>query len=161
MPKYSGTLAAHPDDRYAIVVARFNQQVTAQLEAGAVDHLTRQGVDPSQIDVVAVPGSLELPIVTARLVTQGYAAIICLGAVVRGDTPHFDYVAANTAARLAELATRGPVPVVFGVLTCDTMEQARDRAGGKAGNKGADAAATALEMASLLRQLDARAADHR
>jgi 6,7-dimethyl-8-ribityllumazine synthase len=155
MARYEGALAAHPDDRFCVVVSRFNRQVTALLEEGAVDRLVRSGVAPDQIDVVAVPGALELAPAVARLERGGYAAIICLGAVVRGETPHFDYVAANTSARLVELSVKGPAPVVFGVITTDTMEQARDRAGGKAGNKGADAAQTALEMASLWRQLDA------
>lgn len=155
MARFRGRLAAHPDDRFAIAVSRFNQQVTAALEQGARDYWERGGVDPSAIDVVEVPGALELAVAVERLLAGGYAAIVCLGAVVRGDTPHFDYVAANTAARLAELASESRTPVIFGVLTCDTMEQARDRAGGKAGNKGADAAAAALEMADLMRQLPA------
>lgn len=154
MARYEGALPAHPDDRFCVVVSRFNRQVTALLEQGAVDRLIRSGVAPDRIDVVAVPGALELAPTVARLERRGYAAIICLGAVVRGETPHFDYVAANTSARLAELSVKGPAPVVFGVLTTDTMEQARERAGGKAGNKGADAAETALEMANLWRQLD-------
>ncbi len=155
MARFRGRLTAHPDDRFAIVVSRFNQQVTAALEQGTRDFWERQGVDPSAIDVVEVPGALELAVVVERLLASGYAAIVCLGAVVRGDTPHFDYVAANAAGRLANLAGRTRTPVIFGVLTCDTMEQARDRAGGKAGNKGADAAAAALEMADLMRQLPA------
>ena len=159
MARFQGRLKAHPDDRFVLVVSRFNQQVTGALESGARDYWERQGVDPGAIDVVEVPGALELAVAVEHLLTCGYAGIVCLGAIVQGDTPHFDYVAANTAARLAELAGKSRAPVVFGVLTCDTMEQARDRAGGKAGNKGAEAAAVALEMADLLRQLAAAGAE--
>ena len=151
--RVTGSLVPDPGDRYAVVVSRFNRQITEALEAGAVDAFQRHGVPAERIDVVTVPGALELAFATRRLITRPYRAIVCLGAVVRGETPHFDYVAQNTAARLSELGA-GDVPVVFGVLTCDTMEQARDRAGGKAGNKGAEAAEVALELSNLARLLD-------
>lgn len=153
MPRLRGEFVAQSGDRYAIVVSRFNAQVTAALEEGARDTLTRYGIPLEDIDVIEVPGAFEIAFAARRAVEVGYAAVVCLGAVVRGDTPHFDYVASNTASRIAQLAATAPVPVLFAVLTCDTMEQARDRAGGKAGNKGSEAAVAALEMVSLTRRL--------
>lgn len=152
MARIAGDYTARPGDRYAIVVSRFNRSVTEALVEGAVDTLVRHGVDPEAIDVVSVPGAFEIPFAARRLVDR-YQAVVCLGAVVRGETPHFDYVAGQTAAQIAALAASAPVPVIFGVLTCDTMEQARERAGGKAGNKGTEAALAALEMVSLARRL--------
>lgn len=153
MPRLSGQFLAEPGDRYAIVVSRFNAQVTKALEEGARDTLARYGVPLNDIDVIEVPGAFEIAFAARHAAAAGYAAVLCLGAIVRGDTPHFDYVAANTASQIAHLAATAAVPVLFSVLTCDTMEQARDRAGGKAGNKGAEAAVAALEMVSLSRQL--------
>jgi 6,7-dimethyl-8-ribityllumazine synthase len=152
MARIAGDYIARPGDRYAIVASRFNRSVTEALVEGAVDTLIRHGVDPDAIDVVNVPGAFEIPFAARRLVGR-YQAILCLGAVVRGDTPHFDFVAGQTAAQIAALAASAPIPVIFGVLTCDTMEQARDRAGGKAGNKGVEAALAALEMVDLARRL--------
>lgn len=148
----AGTWIPDSHDRYAIIVSRFNQSVTDALLSGAVDVLTRHGVTDAQIDIIKVPGAFEIPF-AARRVIFAYQALICLGAIIRGETPHFDYVAGATAHQLATLAAAAEVPVIFGVLTCDTMEQARDRAGGKAGNKGAEAALAALEMVSLTRRL--------
>jgi 6,7-dimethyl-8-ribityllumazine synthase len=159
MSRFIGTIRATPDQRYAIVQSRFNQSVTDALTAGAVDMLTRHGVPADHIDIVVVPGALEIPFAVRRLLPRGYAAVICLGAVVRGETPHFDFVSQHSIAQITALGALGQVPVVMGVLTCDTMEQARDRAGGKAGNKGADAAVTALEMANLAQQLPLIPAD--
>jgi 6,7-dimethyl-8-ribityllumazine synthase len=140
--------------RLAIIVARFNSIVTDRLLAGALDALKRYGVGDDDILVVRVPGSLEIPVVARQLATSGsYDAVICLGAVVRGATPHFDYVAAGAANGIAASALEAGRPVIFGVLTCDTMEQALDRAGGKAGNKGFDAAVTAIEMVNVMRAL--------
>ena len=141
--------------RFAIIVSRFNGFITERLLAGAMDAFTRTGADPDLIDVVKVPGSWEIPLVAAELARgHRYDAVVCLSAVIRGETPHFDYVAGECASGLARIALESGVPVAFGVLTTDTMEQAMDRAGGKAGNKGADAALAAVEMANLLRRLD-------
>jgi 6,7-dimethyl-8-ribityllumazine synthase len=144
------------DLRFAIVAARFNDFVVEPLIRGALDALRRHGASEKQIEIVRVPGAYDMPIVARKLAaSRRYEALIALGAVVRGQTPHFDYVAGECASGLARIALETGVPIAFGVLTTDTMEQAVDRAGGKAGNKGADAALTALEMANLLRRLDA------
>ncbi len=140
--------------RYAIVVSRFNELVTERLLAGAVGWLTRHGVADGDVDVAWVPGAVEIPVAAKRLAAGGaYAAVIAIGAVVRGDTSHYDVVCSMVASGVAEASQSTGVPVVFGVLTTDTMEQALDRAGGKAGNKGAEAAATAIEMGNLLGKL--------
>lgn len=141
--------------RFAFVAARFNDFVVEPLIRGAVAALKRHGAAEKQIDIVRVPGAFDIPIVVRKLaLSRRYDALIALGAVVRGQTPHFDYVAGECASGLARIALESGVPVAFGVLTTDTMEQAVDRAGGKAGNKGADAALTAIEMANLLRRLE-------
>ncbi|HYP09806.1 MAG TPA: 6,7-dimethyl-8-ribityllumazine synthase [Bryobacteraceae bacterium] len=140
--------------KFAIVAARFNSFIVDRLLEGALDALRRTGGDPESVVVVKVPGSWEMPVVVAELAAQKkYDAIICLGAVIRGETPHFDYVAGNAASGLAGIAPQTGVPVVFGVLTTNTVDQAVDRAGTKSGNKGFDAAMTAIEMAQLLRTL--------
>ncbi|PWU00948.1 MAG: 6,7-dimethyl-8-ribityllumazine synthase [Terriglobia bacterium] len=140
--------------RFAIVVSRFNSFITERLLAGALDALARTGADPETIDVVKVPGSWEVPFVAGELARQKrYDALICLSAVIRGETPHFDYVAAEAAKGIAAVAATTGVPVAFGVLTTNTLEQAIDRAGAKGGNKGFDAAMTAVEMANLVRRL--------
>ena len=140
--------------RFAIVVSRFNSFITERLLAGAMDALTRTGADAGQIDTVRVPGAWEIPLVAAELARQHrYDAIICLRAVIRGETPHFDYVASEAAKGVAHVAAETGVPVAFGVLTTNTLEQAIDRAGAKGGNKGSDAAMTAIEMANLMRTL--------
>ncbi len=140
--------------KLAIIVSRFNGFITDRLLAGALDALRRSGGVEADIEIVRVPGSWELP-VTARALARSkrFEGIICLSAVIRGDTPHFDYVAGEAARGLGVLATETGVPIAFGVLTCNTVEQAIDRAGVKAGNKGFDAAMTAIEMANLLRQV--------
>jgi 6,7-dimethyl-8-ribityllumazine synthase len=141
--------------RFAIVASRFNSFIVERLLQGALDVLRRHGVEEKSIDVVQVPGAFELPLVAKRLAaSRRYDAVIALGAVIRGSTPHFDYVAGGCARGLAEVAMSCDLPVAFGVLTVDTIEQAIERAGTKAGNKGADAALTALEMVSLLRKLE-------
>lgn len=141
---------------YVLVVARFNSFIVDSLQSGAIDALTRHGVSDKNITVVKVPGAYELPLVAKRLAeSKKYDAIIALGAVIRGSTPHFDYVAGECAKGLGQVGMQQNLPVVFGVLTVDTIEQAIERAGTKAGNKGADAAMTALELVSLLRKLDA------
>jgi 6,7-dimethyl-8-ribityllumazine synthase len=140
--------------RFAIVAGRFNSFITERLLSGAMDALTRTGVDLDQIDTIKVPGAWEIPLVAAELARQHrYDAVICLGAVIRGETPHFDYVAGEAAKGIARASAETGVPVAFGVLTANTLEQAIDRAGGKAGNKGFDAAMTAIEMANLMRTL--------
>lgn len=140
--------------RFAIVVARFNSFITDRLLSGCLDALRRAGANMENVELAKVPGSWEMPAVVRALALQKrFDAIICLGAVIRGDTPHFDYVAGQAASGLAAVATETGVPVAFGVLTTNTVEQAVDRAGAKSGNKGFDAAMTAIEMASLIRKL--------
>ena len=137
-----------------IVASRFNELVTSRLIDGAKDALIRHDVSASAIDIFWAPGAWELPLVAQELALTGkYDAIIALGAVIRGDTPHFDYVAAEASKGLASVGLNNRVPVLFGVLTCDTLDQALIRAGSKAGNKGADCAVGAIEMANLLRNI--------
>lgn len=140
--------------RFAVLVAKFNSFISDRLLDGALNALTRTGTAEADIEIIRVPGSWELPVVAAELARQKrHDAVICLGAVIRGDTPHFDYVAGQAASGLAAIATETGVPVVFGVLTTNTLEQAIDRAGAKSGNKGFDAAMTAVEMGNLMRSL--------
>ncbi len=140
--------------RFAIVVSRFNSFITERLLSGALDALARTGANPDLIDIVKVPGSWEVPMAAAEVARQHrYDAVICLSAVIRGETPHFDYVAGEAAKGIAHVSAETGVPVAFGVLTTNTLEQAIDRAGAKGGNKGFDAAMTAIEMANLLRVL--------
>ncbi len=140
---------------FAVVVSRFNHFISARLLDGAQDGLIRHGVSEDAIDVVMVPGSFEIPLAAKRLAATGrYAAVICLGAVIRGATPHFDYVAAEVSKGIAAAGMETGVPVIFGIVTADSIEQAIERAGTKMGNKGFDAAATAIEMANVLRQID-------
>jgi 6,7-dimethyl-8-ribityllumazine synthase len=140
--------------RFAIVVARFNEIVTRPLLDGAREGLVRHGAAREDVDVAWVPGSFEIPLVAKRLAASGrYAAVICLGAIIRGETDHYDHVAAGVTSGVARVALDTGVPTIFGVLTTDTVEQALNRAGLKSGNKGYEAAVTAVEMASLLRQL--------
>ena len=140
--------------RFAIIVSRFNSFITERLLAGAMDALQRSGAAADAVDTIKVPGSWEIPLVAGEVARQHrYDAIICLSAVIRGETPHFDYVAGEAARGLAQVAVETGVPVGFGVLTTNTIEQAVDRAGAKSGNKGFDAAMSAIEMASLMRRL--------
>jgi 6,7-dimethyl-8-ribityllumazine synthase len=151
---HEGDLLAR-DIRVAIVAARFNDFVVGKLVDGAVDALLRHGASEKNLELVRVPGSFDMPLVVRRLAqSKRYDAIVALGAVIKGETAHFDYVAGECAAGLARAALDAGVPVAFGVLTCDSVAQAIDRAGGKSGNKGADAALAALEMANLLKRLD-------
>ena len=144
--------------RFAVIASRFNEPITSKLLDGALDALKRHGAAPDDIDVVWVPGAWELPLVARRLLaTDRYDALVAVGAVVRGDTPHFDYVAGEAARGLAQASAEYDRPIGFGVLTCDTMEQAEARAGGDHGNKGWDAALAALEMADLFNRLDSDA----
>jgi 6,7-dimethyl-8-ribityllumazine synthase len=140
--------------KFAVVVSRFNSMVTERLLSGALDALTRTGCSADNIEVVRVPGSWEMPVVVRELATaKRHDGIVCLSAVIRGDTPHFDYIAAEVAKGLAQVALETGVPVSFGVLTTNTLEQAIDRAGAKSGNKGFDAAMSAIETANLMRKL--------
>jgi 6,7-dimethyl-8-ribityllumazine synthase len=143
-----------PAGRFALVAARFNGFVVDQLVGGALDALKRYGVGDDRVDVVKVPGSFEIPLVARRLGESGkYAAVVCLGCVIRGDTDHYDHVAGAATSGIAAAAAGCGVPVIFGVLTCDTLEQAIHRAGAKAGNKGFEAAVTAVEMVNLMGKL--------
>ena len=149
-----GDLVAR-DLRIAIVASRFNEMIVDSLVRGAVDTLLRHGASEKQIELIRVPGAFDLPFVVRRVAaSKRYDAVVALGAVIRGATPHFDYVAGQCAAGLARVAEETGIPVAFGVLTTETIEQAIERAGTKAGNKGADAALCALELANLLRRLD-------
>jgi len=139
---------------FALVVARFNSFIVDSLQAGAIDALVRHGVPEKNITVIKVPGAFELPMIAKQAAASGkYSSIIALGAVIRGSTPHFEYVAGECAKGLGQVGMTHDLPVVFGVLTVDSIEQAIERAGTKAGNKGADAALTAIELCSLLRKL--------
>jgi 6,7-dimethyl-8-ribityllumazine synthase len=140
--------------RFGIVASRFNEFIGTRLLAAARDCLTRHGAAESDIDVAWVPGALEIPLAAQRLAKKGnYDAVICLGAVIRGSTPHFDHVSSEVAKGVAQVQLEAGLPVIFGVLTTDTIEQAVERAGTKAGNKGWDAAVAAIEMANLMRTL--------
>ena len=152
---YSGHLVAD-GLRFGIVISRFNEFITTRLLGGAEDALTRHGCQiDEQVDVAYVPGTFEVPLVARKMaLSQKYDAVICLGAVIRGATPHFDYVAAEVSKGVATVALQTGVPCIFGVLTTDTIEQAVERAGTKSGNKGWDAAVAAIEMANLLQSLE-------
>ncbi|MEO6121038.1 MAG: 6,7-dimethyl-8-ribityllumazine synthase [Acidimicrobiales bacterium] len=153
MNRYDGHLRGD-GLRVALVAGRFNGLVTDRLVDGALDALVRHGVDDASVTLVRVPGAFEIPLVAARLAASGSVdAVVCLGAVIRGATGHYEQVAGQCAAGIQRAQLDAGVPVIFGVLTTDTLDQALDRAGGKAGNKGADAAVAAIEMADLLRQL--------
>ena len=156
LKSFEGNLVVQ-DARFCIVLSRFNSFIVDQLLAGAVDALNRHGADNEHIHVVKTPGAYELPLVVQRVAAKKqYDAIIALGAVIRGGTPHFEYVAGECVKGLSSVALNCDVPVAFGVLTVDTIEQAIERAGTKAGNKGAEAAMSAIEMVNLLRELESR-----
>jgi 6,7-dimethyl-8-ribityllumazine synthase len=143
------------DLRFALVVSRFNEALTSRLESGAVDCLVRHGADREAITIFRVPGAWEIPMVAGKLAAAGrFDAVICVGALVRGGTPHFDLLAAEVAKGIAQTAITSGVPVTFGVITADTLEQAVERAGTKMGNKGWEAALAAIEMARLYRELE-------
>jgi 6,7-dimethyl-8-ribityllumazine synthase len=153
--EFSGTPSGH-GRRFAVVASRFNHEITERLVDGALDALVRHGAAVADVDVVWVPGAWELPAAVRRLLTsERYDALVAVGAVIRGDTPHFDYVAGESSHGLRSASAEFDVPIGFGLLTCDTVEQARARAGGDHGNKGWDAALAALEMADLFDRLDA------
>ncbi len=153
---YEGQLSALGKS-FAIVVSRFNEIITTRLLEGALDSLKRHGADEESIEIARVPGALEIPIVAQKLASSGkFDAIICLGAILRGQTPHFDYVAGESAKGIAQVGLKTGVPTIFGIVTADTVEQALDRAGLKAGNRGSDAAISAIEMADLMIQFDGK-----
>lgn len=139
--------------RYGIVVGRFNEFIGGKLLSGALDALKRHGVSEESIDIAWVPGAFEIPLIAKKMAGQGYDALICLGAVIRGSTPHFDYVSSEVTKGIAHVSLETGIPVIFGVLTTDSIEQAIERAGTKAGNKGYDAAVTAIEMVNLIHGL--------
>ncbi len=154
MKSIEGTLTVQ-NARFCLLVARFNSFVVESLLAGALDTLKRHGADEADITVVRVPGAFEMPVALEKLAASGkYDAIVALGAVIRGGTPHFDYVAGECVKGMAQVSLKHGIPIAFGVLTVDTIEQAIERAGTKAGNKGGEAALSAIEMVNLLRQID-------
>ena len=147
-----GHLTTTESDRFCIILSRFNDFIGSKLLAGAIDELERHGLNPDNIDVVKVPGAFEIPITALKYAQTGkYNAIITLGAVIKGSTPHFDYVSAEVSKGVAQVSLQTQVPVIFGVLTTENIEQAIERAGTKAGNKGSDAARTAIEMSNLMK----------
>ncbi len=153
MKEIKGKLTAGKG-KYAIVVSRFNELITGKLVGGAVDCLTRHGASEEQIEVVWVPGACEITIAARKLAGSGdYAAVLCLGAVIRGQTPHYDYICQQVSRGIGQINYECGTPAIFGVLTCDTLEQAIERAGSKMGNAGADAAATAIEIADVMEQI--------
>ncbi|MEK6563833.1 MAG: 6,7-dimethyl-8-ribityllumazine synthase [Candidatus Omnitrophota bacterium] len=140
--------------KFVIAASRFNDFITKQLIDGCLDTLIRHGVDKEKIELVYVPGAFEIPLIAQKLArTKGFDAVICLGAVIRGSTPHFDYVASEVSKGVAQVSLDTGIPVIFGVITADTIEQAIERAGTKDGNKGKDAAISAIEMANLISQI--------
>lgn len=141
------------DEKFCIIVARFNEFIGSRLLSGAIDELKRHGADEKNIDIIWVPGSFEIPLIAKKAAkTNKYVAIITLGAVIKGATAHFDYVSAEVSKGVASVSLETGIPVIFGVLTCDNIEQAIERAGTKAGNKGSEAAKSAIEMANILKQ---------
>ncbi len=152
MTTYEGKLVAEETDKFCIIIARFNDFIGSKLLSGAVDELKRHGVKESNIDIVRVPGAFEIPVIAQKIAaSKKYNAVITLGAVIKGATPHFDYVSNEVAKGVAQVSLNTGIPVVFGVLTTDNIEQAIERAGTKSGNKGSDAAKTAIEMANLIK----------
>lgn len=154
MINYEGNLVAE-GLKFSIVVGRFNEFIVSKLLGGAIDGLKRHGVKEEDIEIAWVPGAFEIPLVAKKMVGKNkYDGVICLGAVIRGATPHFDYVCAETSKGIANVSLNSGIPVIFGVLTTDSIEQAVERAGTKAGNKGYDSAVSAIEMANLLREIE-------
>ena len=151
---YAGKMTAK-GKRFGIVVARFNEFISSKLLDGALDALRRHDADDEKIEVVWVPGGFEIPYAARKMAQSGkYDAVICLGAIIKGETPHFDYISSEVAKGIAQTGMTTGVPTIFGVITTDNLEQAIDRAGTKAGNKGADAAESAMEMVNLFAQLE-------
>lgn len=154
MRTYEGNLIAK-GLKFGVVVGRFNEFIGSKLLGGAIDALKRHGAEENEIEIAWVPGAFEIPLVANKMAkSKKYDAVICLGAVIRGNTPHFDYVSSEVTKGVAQVGLNAELPVIFGVLTTDSIEQAIERAGTKAGNKGYDAAVTAIEMANLLREIE-------
>ncbi len=151
---FEGKLTAESKDRFCIVISRFNDFIGSKLLSGAIDTFVRLGVKESNIDVIWVPGAFEIPLICRRVARKGYSAIVTLGAIIKGSTPHFDYVASELAKGIANVSLKEGIPIMFGVLTTDNIEQAIERAGTKAGNKGADAAKSAIEVVNLLNGIE-------
>lgn len=155
MKTFEGKLVAQ-NMKVALVAARFNEFITSKLIGGAMDGLTRHGVQEEDISLAWIPGAFEIPLIASKMAASGkYDAVICLGAVIRGSTSHYDYVCAEVSKGIAQVSLQSQVPVLFGVLTTDTIEQAIERAGTKAGNKGYDCALSAVEMVNLIREVEA------
>ena len=153
MKAYEGKLISE-GLKFAIVIGRFNEFIGSQLLSGAIDGLKRHGTEEENIEIIWVPGAFEIPLVAKKLAkTNKYDAVICLGAVIRGSTPHFDYVSSEVSKGIANVSLSTEIPIIFGVLTTDNIEQAIERAGTKSGNKGYEAAITAIEMANLLKEI--------
>ncbi len=152
--KFEGKLVSSEEDKFSIVISRFNDFIGSKLLSGAVDTLKRHGVKEENIDVFYVPGAFEIPLICQKLsLKKKYSAIIALGAIIKGATPHFDYVSAELSKGIAQVSLNSQTPVAFGVLTTDNIEQAIERAGTKSGNKGSDAALAAIEMANLIKNI--------
>jgi 6,7-dimethyl-8-ribityllumazine synthase len=155
MPKIIEAKLQAEGKKFALVVSRFNDFITDKLLGGAVDGLLRSGARDKDVEIVKVPGAFEIPLMAKKMAATGrYNAVICLGAVIRGTTPHFEYVSAEVSKGVASVGLESEIPVIFGIVTTDTIEQAIERAGTKAGNKGWDAAITAIEMANLIEVID-------
>jgi len=155
MPKIIEAKLQAEGKKFALVVSRFNDFITDKLLGGAVDGLLRSGARDKDVEIVKVPGAFEIPLIAKKMAATGrYNAVICLGAVIRGTTPHFEYVSAEVSKGVAKVGLESEIPVIFGIVTTDTIEQAIERAGTKAGNKGWDAAITAIEMANLIEVVD-------
>lgn len=148
---FQGNLTGE-NQRIGIVISRFNEFITSKLLSGCMDALVRHGVSEENIDVAWVPGAFEMPLAAQKMAARNYDAVVCLGAVIRGATPHFEYVANEVTKGIAQVGLSSGIPVIYGVVTADSIEQAIERAGTKAGNKGVDAAVTAMEMVNLLRE---------
>ena len=155
MPKIIEAKLQAEGKKFALVVSRFNDFITDKLLGGAVDGLLRSGARDKDVEIVKVPGAFEIPLIAKKMAATGrYNAVICIGAVIRGTTPHFEYVSAEVSKGVAKVGLESEIPVIFGIVTTDTIEQAIERAGSKAGNKGWDAAITAVEMANLIEVVD-------
>ncbi|MEE8553734.1 MAG: 6,7-dimethyl-8-ribityllumazine synthase [Desulfobacterales bacterium] len=155
MPKIIEAKLQAEGKKFALVVSRFNDFITDKLLGGAVDGLLRSGARDKDVEIVKVPGAFEIPLMAKKMAATGrFNAVICLGAVIRGTTPHFEYVSAEVSKGIAKIGLESEIPVIFGIVTTDTIEQAIERAGTKAGNKGWDAAITAIEMANLIEVVD-------
>jgi 6,7-dimethyl-8-ribityllumazine synthase len=154
MPKIIEAKLLAEGKKFALIASRFNDFITDRLVSGAVDALLRSGAADSDIDIVKVPGSFEIPLIAKKMAQKDYNAIICLGAVIRGSTPHFEYISSEVTKGIATVSLESSIPVIYGIITTDTIEQAIERAGTKAGNKGWNAAIAAIEMANLIEDID-------